>query len=161
MSAPKFDWDRLLTTAEWAESLKKIMVSASSAVETSNHADISALQELLRTYIKRSPAKVQFLDEIAAGLLDDLMSVDFDESIKSIKNRNAELQQQIDVIKGVTADAKADAAALRLEPVIDQINKAKVALEKLKHDFEQSNDTNNGWYTKADTALTGIKEFLK
>lgn len=66
------DWDRLLTTAEWADTLRFLLSEATTVAGSQNTDDMDDLQDILRTYIKKSPPKVQHLDSIASGVIEDL-----------------------------------------------------------------------------------------
>ena len=64
------------------------------------------------------------------------------------------------LIAGATSDAKADAAQLRLEPVIQQLTQARQALEKLQQDYAAAGDSASAWYKKAQSAIAGLNTFL-
>ena len=155
------DWDRLFTTEAWAELLKQISVAALHAVEAADLDRMGRLQEILRSYTRKSPPKVQSLDLIANDLAADLMAADFVHTAEAIRSRNAELQRQMDVIKGTAEQAKSAAAALRLQPVIDQLNDARQALVQLREELEARKDTGNAWYQKAKDAISSLDAFLK
>jgi len=160
MSVGEINWDRLLTTESWAATLQTLVDASARALGQGNMEDIDLLQEQLRTFIKRSPPKAAMLDTIASGVLDDLMASDLASGLAAIRGRNAELQRQLLVIKGVTVDAKADAARLRLEPVIAQLTQTTQSLEKLLKEYEDAKDTKNPWYKKTRDALSGLQALL-
>lgn len=154
------DWDRLLTTAEWADTLRFLLSEATTVAGSQNTDDMDDLQDILRTYIKKSPPKVQHLDSIASGVIEDLMGADLNIRLAAIRSRNTDLKKQIDIIEGVTAEAKANAAELRLEPVIQQLNLARQSLEKLRQDYEAAGDTANSWYKKTQDLIASLSTFL-
>lgn len=154
------DWDRLLTSAQWASTLSTLLTAAAKVASAEDGDDLSDLQDVLRTYVKMSPPKVQNLDAIASATIEDLMSVEINARVAAIASRNAELQKQIAIIAGATSDAKADAAQLRLEPVIQQLTQARQALEKLQQDYAAAGESASAWYKKAQSAIAGLNTFL-
>jgi len=158
--AKEYDWSTMLTTQEWADALKEIIADADKAAHAGNPSDLSSTMAKLREYIKNSPPKCEFLDDIAHGLLADLLVADMDATIEAIANRTADLDKQIAVINSVAGGAKKSAAQLRLEPVINQLEKAKDALETLKKEIEEKKEQGQELYTKVTGALAGIKAFL-
>src|ERR1044071_5998898 len=58
LMAPKIKFDDLISIDDWASALRKVLDAAVDATKNGNSAERLDLQDLLMSYIKRSPAKV-------------------------------------------------------------------------------------------------------
>ncbi len=128
---PIIDWNDLILLEEWAAALQQLLAAAVSAVQspTGKRQEVA---ELLRTFIKKSPIDAGALDSIATSAIIDLNISIIADAIQALKKRQVALQQQIDLITGVTAQAKNDAKELRLDKVNKVLAEAKTALGALQ-----------------------------
>lgn len=126
---PKIKFDMLITIDEWAGALDEILAAAKGAIASNSAVDRIELQSLLLTYIKKSPPKVESLDEIARNAIEDLGLSEIQASLDRIAARSAELERVSGLIGAVTAEAKKDARTLQLEGVVDALTKAKAAVD--------------------------------
>jgi hypothetical protein len=128
---PRIKFDTLTTIDDWAGALSSIIDAAVQATKDQDSEDRVALQDLLLSFIKRSPAMVETLDVIAREAIEDLAESEIAASLERISSRSAELKRATGLIAAVTAEAKKDARALQLETTLDALTKAKVAIETL------------------------------
>ncbi len=128
---PKIKFDELITIEDWSGALETILDAAVKATENADSQERQDLQDLLLTYIKRSPAKVELLDVIAREAIEDLALAQIAVSLERISSRSAELDRAVALIKNVTAEAKKDERSLQLESTLDALAKAKAAIDAL------------------------------
>ena len=126
---PKINFDRLLTIDQWTNALVTILDAAVEATADKDSTLRIDLQDLLLTFIKRSPPMVESLDTIARQAIEDLAVAEIDASLERITARSAELTRATGLIKAVTEEAKKDTRTLQLESTLDALAKAKVAIE--------------------------------
>jgi hypothetical protein len=129
--SPRIKFDELVTIDEWSTSLRQILDAAVEATENKDSQGRQDLQELLLTFIKRSPAKVELLDVIAREAIEDLALAEISTSLERIASRSAELDRAAGLIGAVTTEARKDARKLRLESTLDALTKAKAAVDAL------------------------------
>jgi hypothetical protein len=129
---PRIKFDELITIEDWSNALRKILDAAVKATEDENAEGRQDLMDLLVTFIKRSPAKVEVLDVIAREAIDDLSLAEISASLQRISSRSAELNRAVGLIDAVTAEAKKDARKLQMENTLDALAKAKAAIDALK-----------------------------
>ena len=100
------------------------------------------LQDLLQTFIKRSPAKVELLDVIARAAIEDLAIAEIAASLERISSRGVELTRATELVTAAATEAKKDARQLRLESTLEALAKAKAAIDAL-HQLEKAATTPN------------------
>jgi hypothetical protein len=128
---PRIKFDALITIEDWSDALRKILDAAVKATEDKDAEGRQDLMDLLLTFIKRSPAKVELLDVIAREAIEDLSLAEISESLQRISSRSAELNRAVGLIDAVTVEAKKDARKLQLESTLDALAKAKAAIDAL------------------------------
>ena len=129
---PRIKFDELIAIEDWSNALRKILDAAVKATEDEDAEGRQDLMDLLLTFIKRSPAKVEVLDVIAREAIDDLSLAEISASLQRISSRSAELNRAVGLIDAVTAEAKKDARKLQMETTLDALAKAKAAIDALK-----------------------------
>jgi len=129
---PRIKFDELITIEDWSDALRRILDAAVKATEDENAQGRQDLMDLLLTFIKRSPAKVEVLDVIAREAIDDLALAEISASLERISKRSAELDRAVGLIEAVTAEAKKDARQLQLESTLEALGKAKAAVDALQ-----------------------------
>ena len=125
---PKINFDRLLTIDQWTNALVTILDAAVEATADKDSTLRIDLQDLLLTFIKRSPPMVESLDTIARQAIEDLAVAEIDASLERITARSAELTRATGLIKAVTEEAKKDTRTLQLESTLDALAKATAVL---------------------------------
>jgi len=128
---PKIKFDNLIAIEEWSDALRAILDATVAAIENEDSQERQALQDLLLTFIKRSPAKVELLDVIAREAIEDLALAEISVSLARISSRSAELNRASGLIDAVTAEARKDARTLQMESTLDALAKAKAAIDAL------------------------------
>jgi hypothetical protein len=129
---PGIKFDELITIEDWSGALRRILEAAVKATEAKDALVRQDLMELLLTFIKRSPAKVEVLDMIAREAIADLSLAEISASLeRMISARNAELNRSIALIDAVAAESKEDARTLQLESTLDALTKARAGVEAL------------------------------
>lgn len=126
------DWDQLNGIQEWADVLKDLLASAKDAIDTNNlDAKLSAQDQLLE-FIKESPQRCNFLDDIANKAAHDLFLDTVGACLQGIASRNAELQQATKIISSVTVEANSDSKTLLFTDIKSSLDKIAVGLTKLQ-----------------------------
>ena len=129
---PRIKFDELITTEDWSNALRRILDAAVEAREAKDALGRQDLMDLLLTFIKRSPAKVEVLDVIAREAIEDLSLAEISASLERISSsRTAELNRAVALMHAATAESKKDARALQLESTLDALTKARAAVEAL------------------------------
>jgi hypothetical protein len=134
---PSIKFDELITIDDWAEALRRILDAATEATRNKNAQGRRDLQDLLATFIKRSPAKIELLDVIARETIEDLAIADISASLERISGREAELTRAVGLVTAATTEAKKDARQLKLESTLDALARAKAALDAFSQ-FEKT-----------------------
>jgi hypothetical protein len=129
---PQINFDELVTLADWTAALQSILDEAKTAIQSNDQGKKLELQDQLRAYIKRSPEKCEFLDNIAHKAIDDLFISVVGSALSAIDARNAELKKATAVVADVTHEAENDAKSIQFKTAIEVLTKAKAAVEKLK-----------------------------
>lgn len=152
-------FDNLVTIEDWAGMLKELLSKAKKAIEANNSNERLTTQKLLLEYIKKSPSKCNFLDDIAGKAGNDLFISETNESLKQIATRNEELNKAINLIKGVTNDANKQAKHIQFENVVEILDKAKVAIEAFNK-LEGTLDSDASLLEKLKVIGNLIKSFM-
>lgn len=134
---PSITFDELITIDDWSAALGRIVDAAVAATRNRDATERRDLQDLLQTFIKRSPAKIELLDVIARETIEDLAIADITASLERISSRGAELTRAVALVTAATADARKDARQLKLEATLDALARAKVAVEAFSQ-FEKT-----------------------
>ena len=126
------DWTQLNSIQDWTDALNKILSNAKKALDDNDQDAKLDTQEQLIEFIKESPQRCDFLDNIASKAAHDLFLDTVQASIQAIASRNAELQQATKIISGVTEEANSDAKTLLLTDVKSSLDKVTAGLTKLQ-----------------------------
>ena len=134
---PAIKFDELITIDDWTDALRRTLDAAVEATQAKDAPGRRDLQDLLQTFIKRSPAKVELLDVIAREAIEDLAIAEISMSLERISSRSAELTRATGFVEAATVEAKKDVRQLRLETTLDALAKAKAAIDAI-HELEKS-----------------------
>ena len=130
--APKIKFNELISIEDWSGALQRILDAAAEATRNEDSEARQGLMDLLLTFIKRSPAKIEVLDVIAREAIEDLSLAEISISLERLASRSAELSRAVGLIDAVAAEARKDARTLQLESTLDALRKAKVAVDALR-----------------------------
>lgn len=126
------NWDQLNGIQDWANVLNGLLADAKKAIGANDlDAKLNAQEQLL-AFIKESPQRCNFLDDIANKAAHDLFLDTVDACLQAIASRNAELQQATKIINGVTAEAKSDTKSLLMTDITSSLDKITAGLGKLQ-----------------------------
>jgi hypothetical protein len=129
---PIIDWNNLHLLSDWADALRQLLAAAEEAIRSGDLRTRQQVNELLKLYIKKSPVDAGPLDDIATAAIIDVNIAVIEDALLRIGQRQADLQKQIELIQGVTAQARSSAKDLRLDNVKKALDQTKTALEGLK-----------------------------
>lgn len=126
------DWEQLNSIQEWADALKALLADAKNTIADNDQGAKLDTQQQLFEFIKASPQRCNFLDDIANKAAHDLFLDTVTACLQGIASRNAELQQATKIISGVTNEANSDAKTLLLTDVKSSLDKITAGLTKLQ-----------------------------
>lgn len=158
---PRIRFDELITIDDWAAALREILDAAVQATRDKKAQTRIDLQDLLLTFIKRSPSKVELLDVIARGAIEDLALAEIAVSLERIASRSAELDRATGLVAAVTAETQKDARALHLESTFEALTKAKAALDAFTKVEKAATDPDLKLLDKLRTSGTAITAAVK
>lgn len=125
-------WNQLNSIQDWTGALHNLLADAKKSLDDDDQGAKLSTQQQLIEFIKQSPQRYDFLDDIASKAAHDLFLDTVDASIQAIASRNAELQQATKIISGVTKEANSDAKTLLLTDVKSNLDKIAVGFTKLQ-----------------------------
>ena len=126
---PSIKFDELITIDDWTRALRLVLDAAVEATRSADAQTRRDLQDLLQTFIKRSPAKVELLDVIAREAIEDLAIAEISASLERISSRGAELSRAVGLVAAASSEAQKDARQLHLESTLDALARAKAAID--------------------------------
>lgn len=161
---PSIKFDELITIDDWAGALRLLLDAAVQATQDRDAQTRRDLQGLFQAFIKRSPAKIELLDVIARGAIEDLAIAEISASLERISSRGAELVRATGLVAAATTEARKDARQLQLESTLDALAKAKTAIDAFNQLEKAVTSPNHGLLQKlkasADT-LTALTTAVK
>lgn len=120
------------TIQEWTDLLGGYIGAATKAIKDDDFdARVDARDQLI-LFIKKSPQKVEYLDDIARQALSDLSEFDLQKALADISKTAETLSRASKLIKKITEEANKSVGKIKLENVIEKINEAKNAMEVLR-----------------------------
>ncbi len=129
------------TIQEWTDLLKGFIADATKAIKNEDfEARIDARDELI-LFIKKSPQKVEYLDEIARQALNDMSEFEMEKALASISKTADTLTKANKLIKNITEEANKSASKIKLENIIEKIKQVKDAMELIKELGDDLSDT--------------------
>jgi len=129
------------TIQEWTDLLKGFIADATKAIKNEDlDARIDARDKLI-LFIKKSPQKVEYLDEIARQALNDMSEFEMEKALARISKTADTLNKANKLIKNITEEANKSASKIKLENIIEKINQVKDAMELIKELGDDLSDT--------------------
>lgn len=115
------DYRGVVLLEEWARVLADIFDNADEAIRSGDPAEMILVQDQLRTYVKRSPAKCNYLDEIAQDLSRELYESVADAKLATIAEHNRRLGSAIAMVETATGENRATRDALAATELRDRL----------------------------------------
>ena len=142
---PRIKFDELFTVEDWSNALRRILDAAVKAIEAKDALGRQDLMDLLLTFIKRSPARVEVLDVMAREAIEHLTVAEVSASLERLSSsRTAELNRAVMLMGAAAAESKKDARGRQLESTFDALTKARAEVDALNRTEKASSrpDTN-------------------
>lgn len=130
----------LSSLEQWAKALEDLLAEAQSAVESQNLDAKRQAQKNFLEFIKASPPKCNFLDQIAGRAATNVFESVVDQALAELSARNDELHTVTEAMNGIAEEAQKDARALMFEDTIGALTKVTAVLEAFK-ELEEQLDT--------------------
>ena len=142
---PRFE--QLNTIADWAGELNRLLDEADTAGRKGKGLD--GTQSNLLAFIKASPGKCDFLDDIAVAAANDLFEKEVTRLIASIASRKRDLEIAMKAVNSATADLHKSESDLKFEKIIETLQVSAAIIEDLKHVRDDLTDDEKGILDKA------------
>jgi hypothetical protein len=142
---PRFE--QLNTIADWAGELNRLLDEADTAGRKGKGLD--GTQSNLLAFIKASPGKCDFLDDIAVAAANDLFEKEVTRLIASIASRKRDLEIAMKAVNSATADLHKSESDLKFERIIETLQVSAAIIEDLKHVRDDLTDDEKGILDKA------------
>jgi hypothetical protein len=119
------------TIKEWTDLLTKFIVQTKEAIEQDDFAKRQSARDNLINFIKASPQKVEYLDDIAREALNDLSEFEVEKALADITKTSEALKKAAKLVDSITEEANKSASRIKLETILEKIEQAKDAMELL------------------------------
>jgi len=129
------------TIQEWTDLLSKFIEEAKQAIEEDNFEKRKRAKGLLMRFIKQSPQKVEYLDDIARQALNSLSEFEIEKALADIAKTAEDLKKATMMINQITEEANKSASRIKLDIILEKIQQARNSieiLEELKDDLTDS-----------------------
>lgn len=143
-------FDELETIEEWKKALEDLLDRA-SALSTQGE-EIGEVLDDLRTFIKESPGKCDFLDKIAFKAGGDLADAEINRRIASIAARKQEIEAEMKRLTSATDDLRKAKSNLEFEEIIKTLQLSTAIVGELKELRATLTDEEKGTLDKAVAA---------
>ena len=153
------EWNKLVKIEDWAKVLSNLLDEAKSAIEDNNSDKRLEIQDLLVTFIEKSPLKCAALNKVASEAAEDVFLDQIGESLKAIASRNAELKKLMRLVNNVTGEARKDEKALQFENLIEAIEKVTGIAETLKDVEGTLSDPEADVLAKIESGTKAVEEY--
>jgi hypothetical protein len=140
-------FDQLNTIADWTKALDVLLDQADAAAKKGQ--GLGDIQSDLLAFIKASPGKCDFLDEIAVAAANDLFEKEVTRLIASIASRKRDLEIATKAMSSVTEDLHKSESDLKFEKIIETLQVSAAIIEDLKHVREDLTDEEKAVLDKA------------
>lgn len=149
------------TIKEWTDLLSKFIEEAKKAVEEDNFNKRKNARDHLIGFIKQSPQKVEYLDDIARQALNNLSEFEVDKALADIAKTAEELKKTATMIDQITDEANKSASRIKLETILEKIQQAKNAMELLDEIEEDLTDGDRELIEKIKSLRETLERFEK
>ncbi len=143
----------------WIQLLNKYLIAAEQAIEND---DVEARKELrgkLHAFIRRTPQKYEFLDDIVRDVLQDINEFDLNLATRNIKKATRELEKQRAIIALATKEANEGAKKIQLEHLVEKLDQTKDIIEKMEGTVDILSDEDTSFMEKVKDLKTKIDDF--
>lgn len=117
---------------KWADELQDLLAEGVRALRSGDVGKVADVQGKLRVFKERSPDYADSLDRVATLAILDLDLQATEMAVERIEQRSAEVDRLAKLIRGVSKEARSDAAALRLERAREVVESSTAIVDRLK-----------------------------
>jgi hypothetical protein len=152
-------FDQLNTIADWTKALDVLLDQAAAAARKGQ--GLGDIQSDLLAFIKASPGKCDFLDEIAVAAANDLFENEVNRLIASIASRKRDLESATKAMRSVTEELHKSESDLKFEKIIETLQVSTAIIEELKQVREDLTDEDKAVLDKAVAVSQTADEIQK
>lgn len=120
------------TIKEWTDLLSVFIEESKKAIEEDDFDKRKNARDHLIGFIKQSPQKVEYLDDIARQALNDLSEFEVEKALEDIAKTAEDLKKAARMIDHITDEANKSASKIKIETILEKIQQAKNAMELLE-----------------------------
>lgn len=143
----------------WVELLNKYLLEAEQAIENNNAEKRKEIRAKFHAFIRKTPQKYEFLDDIVRDALQHLNEFDLNTAIRNIKKTTAALEQQRAIIAIATKEANKGAKEIQLEHLAEKLEDTKNIIEKIQGASQMLADKDIGFMEKIEDLKNKINDF--
>lgn len=143
----------------WIELLNNYLTGAEQAIENNNFEKRKEIRAKFHAFIRETPQKYEFLDDIVRDALHDLNEFDLNVAVKNIKKTKAALEKQRVIIAIATKEAHKGAKKIQIEHLAEKLDHAKNIIEKLQGTSDTLADEDAGFMEKIEALKSKINDF--
>lgn len=147
----------------WIALLNTYLTDAEQAIRNNDAEARKTVRAKLHAYIRSTPLKYEFLDDIVRDALHDLNEFDLNLAASNIKKAAGELEKQRAIITLAAKEANAGAKKIQLEHLVEKLDQAKEIIEKMEGATEILNDEDKNFMEKVKALkdkINGFKEMI-
>ena len=143
----------------WIELLDKYLTDAAQAIRNNDTEGRKAVRAKFHAFIRSTPQKYEFLDDIVRDALQDLNEFELDFAVENIKKTARELEKQRAIIALATEEAHEGTKKIQLGHLIEKLGHAREAIEKLECATEILNSEDKDFIEKVKALKDKIDDF--
>ncbi|MCB0374470.1 MAG: hypothetical protein KDD04_00970, partial [Sinomicrobium sp.] len=143
----------------WIELLNKYLTDAEQAIINNDAEARKTVREKFHAFIRSTPQKYEFLDDIVRDALQDLNAFDLNLAAGNIKKAAAELRRQRAIIALATKEANEGAKNIQLEHLVEKLDHARDIIEKIEGTAGIMNDDEKDFMEKVKALKNKIDDF--
>jgi hypothetical protein len=142
----------------WITLLDQYLQQAETAVRSGNANSRQVIRKKFHGFIKSTPHRYEFLDDIARNALQDLNDANLALATENIERAVLDLQKQRAIILVAIEEAQQSSKDIKLEHLIERIDQTSEALENLKVINEILKDDDTTFTDKVKEIQQKLKE---
>lgn len=149
------------TIKEWTDLLSKFIEETKKAIEEDDFDKRKSARDHLISFIKQSPQKVEYLDDIARQALNDLSEFEVEKALADIAKTAEDLKKAANMIDHITDEANKSASKIKIETILEKIQQVKNAMELLEELEEDLTDEDKELIEKIKALKETLDNFEK